>query len=170
MCIICASFGPNLVRQFLGETSNGLDLPRLLSIYNTKKDSELCEFVYKFEYDNIGNITVVKDSVLDGLRWDEALKDKFKLSDPDEKRAEVIKTVEEIEKILQKLQNDGVGNMAPNAVVPESVPSKDTIQECRDKEDLRYAEKYCLHDWMQYQGAGTKAPETICRSCGLSKK
>ncbi len=86
---------------------------------------------------------IAKDSdVLNGRRWEDILEESFK------KQAET--------------ESQTSFDFGTNT------ESKVTSEILNESQDL--AQKaYCPHDYFEYQGAGTRAPEIICRTCGSLK-
>jgi hypothetical protein len=85
---------------------------------------------------------IFEDSdVLDGKRWDEALDIKFK----------------DVEKALypeydsHKQEEFNLSGEKPTIITETNV------------------KPICIHDWMVYEGLGTRKPEEICKKCGSSK-
>ncbi len=115
----------------------------------------------------IGDDDLDKDSaILDGKKWEEHLD-------------EVIFKKSEKSPFPEQSTNDamifGEGHVLITGdglkyVSPTETPGVIKVDSEIPKENKNLTPIGCSHEWIVYEGAGTKPPETICKTCGNTKK
>ncbi len=131
-----------------------------------------------------------KDStVLDGKTWDQILEENFSKREaspfpapaPGPQRPSPLQNqIEDIEKILHDIETQSEENYMnsdeDDEIIEDSAQQKfkfwnpsHPIQAPTTTPKVE-EKPICVHQWIVYEGAGTKPPETICLKCGILKK
>lgn len=166
MCYVCyqlsEAFGNSIKKaQELEDKAFESQLKEKRNWFLTEVYNKDCK-VTKQLYSKLIDEEIDKDStLLDGKRWDEILEKAFTDREPSafpktrytqEPGKTFVDVLKELDEILDET----------NTQIPLNF---DTIK----TPEINLKPKYCSHKWTKYEGLGTKAPETICLNCGISK-
>lgn len=124
-------------------------------------------------------------SILDGKTWDQILEENFTKresspfppvhKDPDGWK----RTLKHLDDIDQAIIHIELCSEEELLKRPISSEDEEIIEESKERQTDFWVPKHpfkveplkpsCDHQWMEYQGAGTKPTETICSKCGTPK-
>lgn len=127
--------------------------------------------------------------VLDGKRWEDLLAESFIKREPSPfpPHADSDLTIKKLEEIVDSMLpgaktdpktdlNNSSKASQDNEKTTESKadhlpfdPYSEPFYKIKSEPSEEPIKTYCSHEWFEYQGAGTKSPETICRFCGHPK-
>lgn len=114
--------------------------------------------------------------VLDGKQWDQVLDVKFKPRTPvphppiDQQvptRQFAGVKLDELDEIIKEIEDKQISFKWTEKTTKEA---SDKVKAEAEQEFEVVAQKAtCGHNWVIYEGAGTKPPEKLCSKCGASK-
>lgn len=139
-----------------------------------QKDCAAAKKLYSY-LDELGDIIDEIDSdseLLDGKQWEQILDVKFKPRTPIPalpQDQQIPRTkfnnikLDELDDIIDEIESGQISFKWANE-------KEDVTEPIKIKADYEVvAEKKCSHEWFLYQGAGTKPPEVLCKTCGITK-
>lgn len=107
-----------------------------------------------------------KDSqVLDGKRWEDLLADSFIKREPSPFPPPAAEDLTIRKTISESIQVPVTTTESKS----EHLPFDPYSEPFYGRSGVEPITTYCSHEWLEYQGAGTRSPEIICRFCGQPK-